>query len=174
MKFERIGSEIRFEGRIVTVREDRFRYEDGGEADREIVQHNGAVGIVAHDDEFVYLVRQPREAVGDPAVLELPAGKLDEEGETPLETAKRELAEEIGKAAEVWEELHAFYSSVGFSDERVTVFLATGLSDVERPEVEEDERIELVPWPLSDLDAAIDECEDAKTIIGLLELARRI
>ena len=104
--------------------------------------HNGAVGVVAHDDEHVYLVRQPREAVGAPDLLELPAGKLDEEGEPPLETAKRELAEEIGKAAEHWELLHVFYPSVGFSDEQVHVYLATGLSDVEQPETEEDERIE--------------------------------
>jgi 8-oxo-dGTP pyrophosphatase MutT (NUDIX family) len=173
MKFERIASEIRFEGRIVTVCENRYRYEDGGEADREIVQHNGAVGIVAHDDEHVYLVRQPREAVGVPDMLELPAGKLDEEGESPEETARRELAEEIGKAAEHWELLHTFYSSVGFSDEQVRVYLATGLSDVEPPEIEEDERIEIVAWPLAELDRAIAECEDSKTLIGLLELARR-
>lgn len=173
-RFERIDSETLFEGRIITVRRDRFRYEDGGEADREIVAHPGAVGIVAHDGESVYLVRQPREAVGSPDLLELPAGKLDEEGESPEESAKRELAEEIGKAADTWEHLHSFYSSVGISDEEVHVFLATGLSDVQKPEVEEDERIDLVAWPLADLDAAIAECRDAKTLVGLLELRRRI
>ena len=173
-KFERIDSKTVYEGRIITVREDRYRYEDGGEADREIVGHPGAVGVVAHDGTHVYLVRQPREAVGAPDLLELPAGKLDEEGESPLDSGKRELAEEIGKAAESWEHLHSFYSSVGISDEEVHVFLATGLSDVERPEVDEDERIDLVRWPLADLQAAIDECADAKTLIGLLELARRI
>ena len=73
--------------------------DDGEEADREVVAHPGAVGIVAHDGERIYLVRQPREAVGEQSLLELPAGKL-EEGEEPLETAKRELAEEIGKGAE--------------------------------------------------------------------------
>ncbi|MEA2126190.1 MAG: 8-oxo-dGDP phosphatase [Solirubrobacteraceae bacterium] len=172
--FERIDSKTLFEGRIITVREDRFRYDDGGEADREIVGHNGAVGIVAHDGEHVYLVRQPREAVGAPDMLELPAGKLDEAGESPEETARRELAEEIGKAAEHWELLHTYYSSVGFSDEQVHVYLATGLSDVEPPETDEDERIEIVAWPLGDLQAAIDECEDAKTLIGLLELRSRL
>src|SRR3954447_597669 len=172
-RFERVSSKTVYEGRIVSVREDRFRYEDGTEADREIVGHMGAVGVVAHDDEFLYLVRQPREAVGEPGVLELPAGKLDEEGEEPLETAKRELAEEIGKAADHWVHLHSFWSSVGFSDEEVHVFLATGLRDVDKPAVEEDERIELVRWPLADLDGAIDACRDAKTLIGLLELRRR-
>jgi 8-oxo-dGTP pyrophosphatase MutT (NUDIX family) len=172
--FERIESTVRFEGRIITVREDRFRYDDGGEADREIVAHPGAVGVVAHDGEQVFLVRQPREAVGAPDVLELPAGKLDEDGEEPEQTARRELAEEIGKAADTWELLHSFYSSVGISDELVHVYLATGLSDVEQPEIDEDERIDIVAWPLAGLDDAIDECVDAKTLIGLLELRRRL
>jgi ADP-ribose pyrophosphatase len=173
VKFERIDSRTVYEGRIITVREDRYRYEDGGEADREFVAHKGAVGVVCHDGEQLFLVRQPREAVGAPDLLEIPAGKLDEEGEDPLATAKRELAEEIGKAASEWEHLHSFYSSVGFSDEQVHVYLATGLTDVERPEVEEDERIEIVTRPLADLDALIDEIRDSKTLIGLLELRRR-
>ncbi len=174
MRFERIDSRTVFEGRIVTVREDRYRYEDGGEADREFVGHKGAVGVVCHDGEQLYLVRQPREAVGAADMLEIPAGKLDEEGEDPLATAKRELAEEIGKAAAEWEHLHSYYSSVGFSDEQVHVYLATGLSDVRRPEVEEDERIEIVTHPLTRLDALIDEVTDAKTLIGILALHRRL
>jgi 8-oxo-dGTP pyrophosphatase MutT (NUDIX family) len=110
--------------------------------------------------------------VGDPASLEIPAGKLDVPGEPPLETAKRELAEEIGKRAERWEELVAFYTSPGFSDERVWVFLATDLSDTPEPaEADEDERIEIVPWPLDRLDDAIDQCEDSKSLIALLWLA---
>jgi ADP-ribose pyrophosphatase len=172
-EFERIGSETAYEGRIVSVRNDRFRYEDGGEADREIVGHPGAVGVLAHDGEVIYLVRQPREPIGVPDLLELPAGKLDEEGESPLETGKRELVEEIGKAAERWEHLKTYWSSPGFSDEQIHLYLATGLSDVERPAVEEDERLDLVTWPLSDLDALIDECVDGKTLVALLEFRRR-
>ena len=95
---ERIGSKTVFEGKIARVRHDEFRYADGSVSEREIVGHPGAVAMVAHDDLHVYLVRQPREAVEEPALLELPAGKLDVEGETPLECAQRELAEEIGKA----------------------------------------------------------------------------
>lgn len=174
MKFERIRSRHIFDGRIFSVREDTFRYEDGGEADRELVHHDGAVGVVVHDGEQLFLVRQPREAVDSPDMLELPAGKLDVEGEPPEETAKRELAEEIGKAADTWEHLHSYYSSVGFSDELVHVYLATDLRDVERPDVEEDERITLVTWPLSDLDALIDEVVDAKTLVGLYALQRRL
>jgi len=166
---ERIGSERVYEGKIASVRVDEFRYPDGETAKREIVAHPGAVGVVAYDERFVYLVRQPREPVGEDALLEVPAGKLDAEGETPLETAKRELAEEIGKRAEQWHELKRFYTSPGFADEEVHLFVATGLSDAEA-DAEEEERIEVVEWPLADLDAAIDECSDSKSLIGLLAL----
>src|SRR5919206_5203509 len=114
MSFERIGGEEIWSGKIARVRVDRFRYDDGEEADREIVAHPGAVAMVAQDGEHVFLVRQPREAVDEQALLELPAGKLDEQGEAPLDTAKRELAEEIGKAADSWEHLTSFYTSPGF------------------------------------------------------------
>src|SRR5919204_942483 len=128
MGFERIDSELVYEGKIFSVRRDRFRYEDGEEAEREVVSHPGAVGVVAHDGERLYLVRQPREAVGEQAVLEIPAGKL-ETGEDVLETAKRELAEEIGKGAREWRHLKSYWSSVGFTDEEVHLYLATDLYD---------------------------------------------
>jgi ADP-ribose pyrophosphatase len=172
--FDRIATETAFEGRIVSVRNDRFRYEDGEEAEREIVGHPGAVGVVAHDGEVIYLVRQPREPIGVPDLLELPAGKLDEDGESPLETGKRELVEEIGKSAAHWEHLKTYWSSPGFSDEEIHVYLATGLEDVEQPETGEDERIDIVTWPLADLDGLIDACVDGKTLVGLLELRRRL
>jgi 8-oxo-dGTP pyrophosphatase MutT (NUDIX family) len=154
-RFERIDTTTIHEGRIFTVVEERFRYADGHEAVREIIRHPGAVAVVCHDDEHVFLVRQPREAIGDPDSLEIPAGKLDVRDEPPLETGKRELAEEIGKAADTWEPLGSYVPSVGISDEEVHLFLATGLSDVDQPAVEEDERIEVVRWPLADLDGAI-------------------
>jgi 8-oxo-dGTP pyrophosphatase MutT (NUDIX family) len=127
------------------------------------------VAIVAHDGEHVYLVAQPREAVDEQALLELPAGKLDEEGEEPLDTAKRELAEEIGKGADHWEHLTSFYTSPGFAAEEVHLYLATGLRD-ERAEAEENERIEVVRHPLDRLDEAIRECKDSKSLVGLLWL----
>src|SRR3954452_16815866 len=127
MAFERIGSEYIWRGKIATVRIDRVRYGDGEEAEREVVEHPGAVAVVAHDGEFVYLVAQPREPVDEQALVELPAGKLDEEGEGPLETAKRELAEEIGRGARTWKHLTSFYNSPGFTDEEVHVYLATDL-----------------------------------------------
>jgi 8-oxo-dGTP pyrophosphatase MutT (NUDIX family) len=171
-RFERVGGETKYEGKIFTVVEETFRHEDGEDSTREIVRHQGAVGVVAHDGERIYLVRQPREAIGVPDLLEIPAGKLDVDGEEPLEAAKRELAEEIGKAAEHWELLHAFCTSAGFTDEECIVYLATGLSDAEA-EADEHERIDIETRPLAELDALIDEVRDAKTLIGLLELRRR-
>ncbi|MEX2196504.1 MAG: NUDIX hydrolase [Thermoleophilaceae bacterium] len=169
MAFERTGSHEIWSGRIAGVRVDTFRHDDGDEVEREVVSHPGAVAVVAHDGERLYLVRQPREPVGDPALLELPAGKLDEEGEGPLETAKRELAEEIGKAAGRWHHLTSFWSSPGFSDERVHIYLATELSD-RSAQAEENERIEIETVPLGQLDELIVRCEDAKTLVGLLWL----
>lgn len=169
MSYERVDSRVLYESKIATVRVDRFRYDDGGEADREIVAHPGAVGIVAHDGERVFLVRQPREAVGEQALLELPAGKLDHAGEGPLATAKRELAEEIGMGAREWEPITRFWASPGFVEEECHLFLATDLFE-RHAEADEDERIEIVAVPLADLDETIRECRDAKTLIGLLWL----
>ena len=171
-RFERVGSEARYEGKIFSVCEETFRHEDGEESTREIVRHTGAVGVVCHDGESLWLVRQPREAVGEPDLLEIPAGKLDVEGEEPLEAAKRELAEEIGKAASEWQHLHTFFTSPGFTDEVCHVYLATGLSDASA-EADEHERIDIEVRPLAELDAIIDEVRDSKTLIGLLELRRR-
>ena len=165
--FERTGGEEVWAGRMFAVRVDRFRHHDGEEVTRERVVHPGAVAVVAHDGERIFLVAQPREAVGEEALLELPAGKLDEEGEEPLDTARRELAEEIGKRAESWRHLVTYWSSSGFTDEQVHVYLATELSD-ESAEADEQERIEVRALPLSDLDAIIRDCHDAKTLIGLL------
>jgi ADP-ribose pyrophosphatase len=174
--FKSIGSEIGWQGRIIRVGRERFRHADGAESERDKVWHPGAAGIIPVEDGHLWLTRQPREVVGATASLEIPAGKLDVEGEGPLATARRELAEEIGKRAENWRELLDFYPSGGFCDERIWLFLATGLSDTKRgtPADEEDERITVVRWPLSELDTAIAETADAKTLIALLWLARQL
>lgn len=168
---ERISSKTVYEGEVVSVRIDEFRLDDGETAEREVVGHPGAVGIVAHDERFLYLVRQPREAVEAPDLLEVPAGKLDVEGESPLECAKRELAEEIGKQAAQWRELKRFYTSPGFAEEEVTLFEATELTDAD-PDPGPEERLEIVEWPLDDLEGAIAACHDSKSLVGLLALAR--
>ena len=170
---ERIGSRRVYEGRVIDVRVDEFRYDDGETAEREIAEHPGAVGIVAHDGERIYLVRQPREAVGEAALLEVPAGKLDVEGESPLECAQRELGEEIGMRASQWTEIKRLYTSPGFAEEEVTLFVATGLDEIADHQPDPHERIEVVRWPLADLDGAIDACADAKSLIALL-LFRRL
>jgi 8-oxo-dGTP pyrophosphatase MutT (NUDIX family) len=170
--FQALDGETVYHGRFFDVRIERFRHADGEEVTRELVRHRGAVGIVAHDGERVWLVRQPRETVGDPDFLEIPAGRLDVDGETPLGAAQRELAEEIGKAAASWEPIAGFASSVGMTDEIVHLFHATGLTDAEGHS-DENERIEIVAWPLADLDGAIAATRDAKTLIGLLWLRAR-
>jgi 8-oxo-dGTP pyrophosphatase MutT (NUDIX family) len=171
-RFEPLGGRTVYDGKIISVHVERFRFADGEEVQREIVRHQGAVGILAHDDRHLYLVRQPREVVADPDFLEIPAGRLDVEGEEPLAAAQRELAEEIGKAAETWEPIARFVSSVGIMDETVHVFHATGLRD-ERAQAESNERIEIVRWPLRDLEGAIAATRDAKTLVALLWLAAR-
>lgn len=168
-----VSADVKWEGKIVRAGVERFRYPDGSEVEREKVWHPGAVGILAVDGDHVWLTRQPREAIGAAASLEIPAGKLDVPGEPPLQTAKRELAEEIGKAAEHWDDLVGFFTSPGFSDEWVQLYVATGLSDAAGHEPDEDERIEVVPWPLARLDEAVEQCEDSKSLIGLLWLAAR-
>jgi ADP-ribose pyrophosphatase len=169
MSFTRTGGKEAWKGRMFRVCVDSFRYDDGEEAEREIVRHPGAVAVVAHDGEHVYLVAQPREAVDAQELLELPAGKLDEEGESPLDTGKRELAEEIGKGAKNWRHLTTCWSSPGFSDEAIHLYLATDLHD-EHAETDETERIDVRQVPLSELDDTIRGCSDAKTLIGLLWL----
>jgi ADP-ribose pyrophosphatase len=171
-EFERIDTEVIWEGKIITVGRERFRHADGVEVTREKVWHPGAVAVLAIDDDHVWLTRQPREVVGLPDSLEIPAGKLDVDGEAPLDAAKRELAEEIGQTAADWRELKGFYTSAGFSDEMIVCYLARGLSNAGEADADEDERIEIVRWPLTELDAAIDGCTDAKSLIALLWLAR--
>jgi ADP-ribose pyrophosphatase len=171
--FTALGGETVYEGRIADVRIERFRHADGEVVEREIIRHQGAVGVVVYDAEQVWLVLQPREAVGEADLLEIPAGRLDVEGEEPLEAARRELAEEIGLGAHSWEPILSYYTSAGFTDERVHLFAATDLYEASA-ESEENERIEVVRWPLAELERAIAGCEDAKTLIGLMWLAGKL
>jgi ADP-ribose pyrophosphatase len=174
MSFEAIGSDVRFEGAMIKAGVEHYRYDDGAEVSRDKVWHPGAAGVVAVDAQSVWLTRQPRETVGARASLEIPAGKLDVEGESPLQTAKRELSEEIGQRAERWEEITAFHTSPGFSDERIWLYHATELSRDPNSTPDDDERIEIVQWPLDRLDDAIAQCEDSKTLIGLLWLTAHL
>ena len=166
---KKVGGKLVYRGPIASVRMDLFQYADGSTAERQVVVHPGAVAVVAHDSRVVYMVKQPREPVEEPALLELPAGKLDVQGESPLECAQRELAEEIGKSAGDWRELKTFYASPGFATEKIHLFLATELYDVPS-EPSAEERIEVVEVPLDELEGAIESCEDSKSLVGLLML----
>jgi ADP-ribose pyrophosphatase len=140
--------------------------EDWGERQREIVEHPGATAVVAIDaNGFLVLVRQTREPARK-QLVELPAGTL-EPGEQPLETAKRELDEEVGLHGGQWQELATFYSSPGFCRERVHVFLAENVENGE-PTPEEGEDVEVVRWRVDEIEERLSELEDAKTIAGLL------
>ena len=172
-EFTELGGETVYSGRLVDVRVERFRHADGEEVTREIVRHPGAVGMLACDGETVFLVRQPREGVGEPDLLEIPAGRLDKPGEEPLPAAQRELEEEIGRGARSWEPILTYYSGAGFTDEQVHLFYATELYEASADSGEQ-ERIEVVRWPLDRLGEAIAECRDAKTLIALYWLARRL
>jgi 8-oxo-dGTP pyrophosphatase MutT (NUDIX family) len=173
-EFEVVAEQVEWEGRLLKTGRETYRYADGSENTFDKVWHPGAVTVIPFDDTHVWLVRQPREASRLHASLEIPAGKRDRPGEPLLDLAKRELVEEIGKEASDWQELFNFYPTPGFCDEHITMFTATGLSDAESgPAPEDDENIEIVPWPLTDLDRAIEATRDGKTLIGLLWLARQ-
>src|SRR3954467_7231429 len=148
-----------YDGKLFDVTVERW-----GEHEREIVEHPGAVAIVAVDsDDTVALVRQRREAARK-LLLELPAGTL-EEGESPLESARRELEEETGLTGGTWRELAAFYTTPGFCREYMHVFVAEGVKGGEAsPEADED--LELVRWPVGDIAERMRELDDAKTLAG--------
>jgi len=152
-----------------------FEAPDGSRFEREIVRHPGAVGVVALDGDEVVMVRQYRP-VFDDLLLEIPAGTRDRDGEAPLATAQRELAEEIGAVADRLEPLVSYWVAPGVSDERMHLFLATGLRFGARSYdgIEEQhmtvERIRLAAAP--DLIAS-GQITDAKSIVGLLLALRR-
>ncbi len=150
-----------YEGSLLGLTVERW-----GENEREIVEHPGAVAIVAIDrEERVTLVRQLREPARK-RLLELPAGTT-EPGEEPLETARRELQEECGLTGGEWRELAAFWTTPGFCRERMHLFAAEG---VERGEASPaaDEDLELVRWRVGEIARRLHEIEDAKTLAGLL------
>ena len=160
------ATRIVYDGKLVDV-----AVEVWGDHEREIVEHPGAVAIVAVDAEgAVTLVRQLREPARA-ELLELPAGTLESE-EEPLTTAKRELTEETGLRGGRWRKLASFYTTPGFCREYMHVFLAEGL-DAGEAQPEADESIELVRVPREELETRLAEIEDAKTLAGLLLYLRQ-
>ena len=170
---ETLEEETPFEGPRFAVRRGRYRHEASGEeAQRDFVAVKDVAAIVVYDEGQLHLVRQPREAIGRSDVLELPAGLIDETDASPLAAAQRELREELGLRADSWAQATTYFSSSGFTDELVHLFLATDLTRHEDGDAAAAERITAVTWPLADLDALIDASLDAKTLIGLLWVRR--
>jgi len=174
MKLRIVSSRQIYSGRLLKLELLRVQGPDGRSREREIVKHPGAVAIVPLLEEDgqrkVILVRQYRAPVNK-ELLEIPAGTL-EPGEEPLECAERELAEETGYRARKWEKLAEFYTTPGFCDERLTLYLAQELEPLEgnRPEEGEFLRVEKIPLDELKRMLADGELEDAKTLIGLLFL----
>jgi ADP-ribose pyrophosphatase len=173
-----LGTETVYEGRVISVVRDTVAMPGGGDSVREVVRHPGAVAVVAlTDDGDVVLLRQYRHPVGG-YLWELPAGLRDAEGEAPLLTAQRELAEEVRMAAERWSLLTTTFSTPGFCDELVLVYLAEGLSDVDRPEgftVEHEEldmTVELVPLADAVQRVFDGSIRNSAAVIGLLAAAQ--
>jgi len=160
-------------GRRIRVRVDETERADGHQTTREIVEHPGAVGILAWDGNQLAMVRQWRHAAGK-VLLEIPAGTLEPD-EPPDETARRELAEEVGVAAATWVDGPRFYTAPGFCDELMHLYLATDLTAADG-ESDPDELLEASWMTLEDAHAAIDDGRivDAKTIAAVGWLARRL
>jgi ADP-ribose pyrophosphatase len=162
-----------YEGRVVNLRVDLVRLPDGRVVEREVVEHPGAAAMVALTDrEEVLMVRQYRYAVGQ-TLLELPAGTL-EAGEDPLACAVRELAEELGATARRWEPLATLFYSPGFLTEVMHLFLASDLVEGEpRPGPDERLTVQRIPLPEAVELVRRGEVRDAKSVAGLLLIARR-
>ena len=161
------SSELVWRGHLLGVTVEQW-----GGNEREIIEHPGAVAMVAVDGHgYVWLVRQLREATRQ-RLLELPAGTA-EPGEEPLETARRELQEECGLTGGEWRELAAFWTTPGFCRERMHLFAAEGVVPGEAAPAD-DEELELVRWPVAEIAERLHEIEDAKTLAGLLLYLRTV
>lgn len=169
---ERIEGEVLFEGRMLRVVRDTVRLPNGLQTSREVVRHPGAVAIIALQDQHVLLVRQYRYAIAQ-ETLEIPAGKIDPQ-EPPLDCAVRELREETGYRGTM-EHISTFYTTPGFSDEVMHLFLARDLVwDPLTPDEDEFIGVERIPWDEALQMAQENGFNDAKTILGILLVKGRI
>ena len=169
---ERIEGEVLFKGRMLRVERDTVRLPNGLQTSREVVRHPGAVGIIALKDQQVLLVRQYRYAIAQ-KTLEIPAGKLDPQ-EPSIACAVRELREETGYRGTM-EHISTFYTTPGFTDEVMHLFLARDLVwDPLTPDDDEFIEVERIPWDEAVQRAQQNEFNDAKTILGILLVKGRI
>lgn len=169
----RLASSRVYSGRVLNLDIDRVRFPDGSEGELEMIRHSGASAVIpvlsdpSGEDPQLLLMRQYRYAA-ERYLYEIPAGRLDP-GESPLECAIRELREETGCTAERVEPLTSIYTTPGFTDERIHLFMATGLSMGESQR-EADEFIEVVSFPMSEVLAMVERGDivDAKTLVAIL------
>lgn len=169
--FRHLDDEVVHRGHIIDVAVARFAAADGQEFTRDVVRHPGAVAVLPlHDDGTVTLVRQYRGPI-DAHLLEIPAGIRDVSGEDPRTTAVRELAEEVGLAADHLEHLCSFHTAAGNTDEEVHLYRATGLRDCDsEAQGPEEQAMTIERLPLGDAVAMVRDggITDAKTIIAAL------
>ncbi len=166
-----LHSETIYEGRIIDVRVEDVQLPNGKQSKRELIEHPGAVAIIAQTpDEKILAVRQYRKALGK-AIVEIPAGKL-EQGEEPEVTAVRELEEETGYTCEKLEKVISFYTSPGFANELVHLYVAKGLSKKGDQSADEDEFLDLLHLSLEEMEEMLvtQEIHDAKTAYALMYL----
>ena len=183
LREELLDSRVLHKGRYLTFRVDRIRRADGSIATRDVCGHPGAVAILALDEEDnVLLVRQYRHPA-EGVLLEIPAGTLDVDDRTgatedPAKAARRELEEETGYRADSWQLLTTFWTAPGFATEQMHLYLARQLQPAhaasDRRGPDEDERLKMIamPWRVAVAMAEAGEIHDAKSLVGLLWLAR--
>jgi len=173
--FRALDEDAIYDGWVIKVAKGRFEGPDGTIFERDVVHHPGAVAIVAMINDEIILVRQYRSAL-DSVIYEIPAGLRDIDGEPLVDTAQRELIEEVGMQAGSMQPLTSVHNSVGFCDEQIHIFVATNLTEVERELTDSPEELamEIVRIPIATVEQMIrsGEITDAKTIIGVLGVLR--
>ena len=173
LREDQLDSEAVFDGRLLHVRRDRVRLPNGAESTREYITHPGAVTVLALlDNGKLLLERQFRYPLGR-VFLELPAGKIDD-GEEALVAAKRELLEETGYTADDWRHLGVMHPCIGYSDERIEIFLARRLSQVSGQQLDHNEFLDVLEMTPNEVSEAIRQgmITDAKTITALYWLEK--
>ena len=158
-----------YNGKVINVRCDDVILPNGNPSKREIVEHRGGVGIIPYDGKYIYMVKQFRYAFKE-ELLEIPAGKREFD-EKPIETAKRELYEEIGATAKEFIYLGEFFPTVGYCEEIIYLYLAKDLKFTNRLHLDADEFLNVKKYEYTKLLEMVknNDIKDAKTVIGLLK-----
>lgn len=177
MNFEekKITSDFKYDGPLLKVYHDRVLLPNGKETGRDVIRHIGAVCIIpVTDDNKIYIEHQFRYPINQ-EIIEIPAGKLDYKDEDPLEAAKRELREETGLSASNWQFLGLYYPAAAYSDEKIHMYMATGLTQGET-DFDDDEFLTVEPVSIDTLIQQVldGKITDGKTQLGILKAAKII